>query len=495
MFARRFRKSNYQGLRIMFRYILNTFFWAIISLPAGAQLSDWDSDQDAMPNGWELFRGLDTDNPKDAWADSDNDGILNIYELYLGSNPQDPSQPVILNLTADQSLSESIVHSSRGIVLRIPKGKYDLNFEFPSDQEAPRLMIQGGWNETFTDRDSCGGTTIFEGNGQASILNFNLKRGNSAALILDGIHLKNAGLGAIYFKSSVSKVQLLLANCQLTNNDTHRTGAVVWFEDSTPTLISDLILINTELTNNLGTALKVIQNSTRTNLKVLHSTIAYNSFASNDDLQNNSGYGLDFTPASDSLMHVQFTNTILWGNGNSDIRVRTGTEPRIDFDSRRNVYGIIEEAGHTVQSPFDFSSDPLLEQNVSGFWALGQNSIALQAGEYMGFSTSFQPDIGTVRCPTNEVTPIIKLDALQSVKVFPNPVHNHLILEGPFNEITDLSITITTPIGHRVAFISEFNLLGRGNRLQIPITGLPPGTYFLLIKSGNELLPVPFVKF
>jgi hypothetical protein len=33
-----------------------------------AQLDSWDSDQDAMPNGWEYHRDLNVDDPRDAWA-------------------------------------------------------------------------------------------------------------------------------------------------------------------------------------------------------------------------------------------------------------------------------------------------------------------------------------------------------------------------------------------------------------------------------------------
>lgn len=49
-----------------------------------------DSDGDGMPEGWELFWGLDPSDPEDAQADFDGDGATNVQEFNTGANPTIP---------------------------------------------------------------------------------------------------------------------------------------------------------------------------------------------------------------------------------------------------------------------------------------------------------------------------------------------------------------------------------------------------------------------
>lgn len=44
---------------------------------------NFDTDEDGMPNGWELFYGFDPENPADAGQDFDNDGLSNFEEYSL----------------------------------------------------------------------------------------------------------------------------------------------------------------------------------------------------------------------------------------------------------------------------------------------------------------------------------------------------------------------------------------------------------------------------
>jgi hypothetical protein len=50
----------------------------------------WDSDDDGMPDGWEIMHGLNPNDPADANLDNDNDGLTNLEEYHYGTDPNNP---------------------------------------------------------------------------------------------------------------------------------------------------------------------------------------------------------------------------------------------------------------------------------------------------------------------------------------------------------------------------------------------------------------------
>jgi len=50
--------------------------------------NSWDSDNDSMSDGWEVWFGLDPTDPKDRTGDPDKDLLANIDEWFLGANPR-----------------------------------------------------------------------------------------------------------------------------------------------------------------------------------------------------------------------------------------------------------------------------------------------------------------------------------------------------------------------------------------------------------------------
>lgn len=62
-----------------------------------------DSDNDGIPDSWEVTYGLDPNDPSDAALDSDGDGISNLDEYHEGSNPSDESDHIpVANAGPDQ---------------------------------------------------------------------------------------------------------------------------------------------------------------------------------------------------------------------------------------------------------------------------------------------------------------------------------------------------------------------------------------------------------
>lgn len=59
--------------------------------------NNWDSDNDGMPDGWEVANGLDPLDPWDSLLDPDGDLLINLHEWYSGTNPK------LADVTADTS--------------------------------------------------------------------------------------------------------------------------------------------------------------------------------------------------------------------------------------------------------------------------------------------------------------------------------------------------------------------------------------------------------
>jgi len=437
-------------------FVLRNVLFGVIFLqiPSGlmAQLEAWDSDQDAMPNAWEYHRDLNTNDPKDAWLDPDQDGVCNLYEYYLGSHPQDPEQPEVLDYTGAQSLEAFIRTAPRGVVLRIPEGAYDLNYRHKAYAEPPRVLLQGGWKADFSERDHCRYPTVLNGNGKNPVFHYVISTGNSSSLILDGFVLQNGKGEAIQFTSYVSKSQLLIANSTLTDNKAGRTSAVVKYVDGDFTLISDLILINSAIAHNAGTGLLVSQKSNLSNLKVLHSLIAYNDAAAADSEPLESGYGMVYSPKADSLMHVQMANSILWGNANSDVWFDDPFQKQVRVDSRYNVYGYIERDSLSV--PFahqsDTGLDPLVLQREEQYY-LGPNSPARESGQNIGYTDQQNPDVGIVTCDDQLVTanPEPK-NIVPDWRIFPNPAQSSVTLDLVLADPGEVQVTVYDLTGRQV---------------------------------------------
>jgi hypothetical protein len=73
----------------------------------GTNPNSIDSDQDGMPDYWEILYHLDPLDPSDASLDKDSDGILNLEEYLAGTNPEVPNSlptgPAVESFGYDQA--------------------------------------------------------------------------------------------------------------------------------------------------------------------------------------------------------------------------------------------------------------------------------------------------------------------------------------------------------------------------------------------------------
>ena len=123
-----------------------------------------DSDNDGIPNIWEIDNGLDPCDPTDALRDKDCDAILNLFEYQMESNPNDPNSPQVeyFRLGDSEERFHELVFSGYGgsVVIQMEGGDYQMNgmsylFGVPlpagSPTDSKRIMIQGGWNSDFSE--------------------------------------------------------------------------------------------------------------------------------------------------------------------------------------------------------------------------------------------------------------------------------------------------------------------------------------------------------
>lgn len=102
-----------------------------------------DSDNDGIPNDYEVAHGLNPNDPADAAKDADGDGFTNLEEFKAGTDPKDPaSHPDYLDsLAIDGQLKTTVLPVFFQTANPIPGG-HRLTFRDP-DAAIPGLRVRG----------------------------------------------------------------------------------------------------------------------------------------------------------------------------------------------------------------------------------------------------------------------------------------------------------------------------------------------------------------
>ena len=100
-----------------------------------------DSDNDGIPDNWEIANGLDPLAANDAKIDTDQDGLSNLAEYYAGTDPQNAAS--VFHLSAkllDTSIIELSFDAARSGQLvelqtteQIGQGKWETMLEWPAE--------------------------------------------------------------------------------------------------------------------------------------------------------------------------------------------------------------------------------------------------------------------------------------------------------------------------------------------------------------------------
>jgi len=192
-----------------------------------------DLDMDGMDDDWEMSNNLDPSDPKDAFGDLDNDKILNLFEFQLDTDPNNSSSPAVTEFTPNGSIDdlEDAIDSAEGTiqVIRLAQGDYPAvgNVIF---NDGYRLMIQGGWNDDFTDYNPAEYTTSFEGpNSEVMVLLWlGIDANDSATTILEGIKFSAQNYFSLYGVVQVTNNQghanVSIHNCSFVNSQYYGLG-------------------------------------------------------------------------------------------------------------------------------------------------------------------------------------------------------------------------------------------------------------------------------
>lgn len=273
----------------------------VIALPLLAQD---DQDQDGMPDNWEQQVGLDATNPADAFGDADGDQILNLQEYILDLDPSeneasfiyeyDPSLPLI-------QLYQYIKNNNTALV-RIPQGNYAFMLgEFWNKNH--RIMLQGGWNDDFTEYDPCKYKTVLSSNN-----GFVLSMGGAtdySGMVLDGIEFigDQTQIAPVTLISDAHPADYHIHNCTF-RGDRWGINISARFQDQP----ANITFSNTVIYGcGSGGIVLAGDNATTFDIRLINCTL-HNPNASNGGITFNR---FDATNEVD----VYLKNSILWENG------------------------------------------------------------------------------------------------------------------------------------------------------------------------------------
>ncbi len=181
-----------------------------------------DDDDDGMSNAWEDSNGLDRCDPTDAYCDTDGDQVINLFEYQLRTDPNDNQVPVPQYVTPQttQQEYESIIALAGGndpLYIRMQEGAYSLRFLINSDVTDPLVLIQGGWDSSFSKYDPFSQNTFLSGtNTQGNdIFAFSGSEDDQwSSFILDGLQISE-GRPCASFTTESGLSHFTLMNCDI----------------------------------------------------------------------------------------------------------------------------------------------------------------------------------------------------------------------------------------------------------------------------------------
>lgn len=319
-----------------------------------------DTDDDGMPDSWELANGLDPNDPDDAWLDPDGDEVVNLFEYQLNSGLNDSLTPPVATVApsgADYTDVETAIDSvAPGTLIRVAGGSYSVNY-ITFDPKV--VMIQGGWSSDFTQRDLGQYPTTFDGEMQDEILYFCASY-YEPVIILDGLHfVRGSGsFGAVNLLAEGGAfMKTSIFNCSIMQSQSTFSFGSVLNIFNWDTSGSDRTIANTLIVGNGASGIySQITDSTTAHWRIINTTMSNNLNAGGDN-----GYGIEAFTLDNGVLTAHIYNSILWGNEQEDLNIRrniTVETDHSDIDSVTADYGATYQPGVGVIDTIPRFFDP-----------------------------------------------------------------------------------------------------------------------------------------
>jgi parallel beta-helix repeat protein len=259
---------------------------------------DDDTDDDNMPDGWEVDNGL---NPleDDADSDLDTDTYSNIAEYIHSSDPDDPNSlsatMTIVVPTDVGTIQQAIDWSIDGDVIEVLQGTYTENVDFGGKAITLRSTDPDDWDVV--------AATIIDGGDLGTTVT--LDSGEDANSILTGFTVRGGQSNGV--DCTFASCRAVVTNCIIEKNGAN--GIIVNYGVSSPTITNNIIR------NNDGSGICVDYGASPT---IKNNVIYGNSIGiyhrgaasiSNNTIVYNTNYGIWRYGQA-----LTVSNCIIWGN-------------------------------------------------------------------------------------------------------------------------------------------------------------------------------------
>jgi len=206
---------------------------------AGSDPFDPDSDDDDMPDGYEIHHGLDSLNAFDAYLDHDGDRVPNLYEYMNGeSKPDDDSDIPAADATVGTNGLNSIEVAVSNAVASSVTG-------YPIVFVEPGTYTVADTNGVLLTNDhilvyATNHTATIDGGGTNRAFTITGGRPVLSGLVVENGYSANSG-GSVY----VENADPVIRGCVFENNESSGDGGAVWVGGD-----SDLLMFNNVLWKN-----------------------------------------------------------------------------------------------------------------------------------------------------------------------------------------------------------------------------------------------------
>ena len=387
-----------------------------------------------------------------------------------------------------------IDQASPGSVIRLTGGSYDLSYNQLSGPF--RIMIQGGWDDNFLERDPCQNATVIKSVDDFEVTNFGIGNTDQLTFVAEDLIFEKE----ISFNSIISLVAsenatayLSILNGTFINSGFGTGGAIDLLVKDTANCY--VTIANTLIADHLGDGVSIsVSDGGYANTKVYHSTIANNL---KDDATSLLGNGLIGLSLDEGILELDIQNTLLFGNADQDLNLLNGNTSMLDVQLGSSIVGQRLFEGNIFVELEDilFGTNPLFMDPALGNYTLSANSPGFMAGKDLGlpgFGTT--PNWGIKGC--EESISSINSLSFGQVNVFPNPMIDYGIIEFDLEQTSDVAIQVFNLQGKQL-YNRTWQYLSAGfHQLNLPVNTLTPGTYHLVLsnKQGRKTLPIVIVE-